>query len=56
MDASQPRCLIVEADALLGFALEDDLEEARIAVAGPLGRLRRGPRLNRAGHARSGDP
>ena len=36
MDASRPCCLIVEDKALLGLALEDDLEEAGIVVAGPL--------------------
>ena len=36
MDASHPWCLIAEDDALLGFALEDDLEEAGIGVVGPL--------------------
>ena len=36
MDASRPCCLIVEDEALLGLALEDDLEEAGIVVAGPL--------------------
>ena len=36
MDASRPCCLIGEDKALLGLALEDDLEEAGIVVAGPL--------------------
>ncbi len=35
MPISQPRCLVCEDQALIGLALEGDLEEAGLGIVGP---------------------